>query len=157
MACRYVRWSAVGVGGGQVCVMMSIGMHVSVMCAWCAGVCDGAQVCVMVRICVHVCAMVHNCVQVCVMVRNDVQVCVMVRNVLQVWSVHIPCAAQYRNGVQLLLEQVDAVRRMIAASGGTELVTTPAGGCSWCAAGHDSGRWGAAGVQLVTTPAGACS
>ncbi|XP_045104333.1 dipeptidase 1-like isoform X2 [Portunus trituberculatus] len=34
----------------------------------------------------------------------------------QFWSVYVPCGAQYLNTVQLLLEQVDTVRRMVAAS-----------------------------------------
>ena len=88
----------------------------------CAAVCNGSQVWS-----VHIPCAAHAVPQWCAAVCNGAQV----------WSVHIPCAAQYRNGVQLLLEQVDAVRRMIAASGRTELVTTPAGGYSWGAAGHD--------------------
>ncbi|XP_050728028.1 dipeptidase 1-like [Eriocheir sinensis] len=45
----------------------------------------------------------------------------------QFWSVYVPCEAQYLNTVQLLLEQVDAVRRMVAASPGhTTLVRSPA-------------------------------
>ncbi|XP_068247420.1 dipeptidase 1-like [Palaemon carinicauda] len=34
----------------------------------------------------------------------------------QFWSVYVPCEAQYLNSVQLLLEQIDVVKRMIAAS-----------------------------------------
>nr|XP_053649720.1 dipeptidase 1-like [Cherax quadricarinatus] len=34
----------------------------------------------------------------------------------QFWSVYVPCEAQYLNTVQMLLEQIDVVKRMIAAS-----------------------------------------
>ncbi|XP_071542731.1 dipeptidase 1-like [Panulirus ornatus] len=34
----------------------------------------------------------------------------------QFWSVYVPCEAQYMNTVQLLLEQIDVIKRMIAAS-----------------------------------------
>ncbi|KAG7172582.1 dipeptidase 1-like [Homarus americanus] len=34
----------------------------------------------------------------------------------QLWSVYVPCEAQYLNTVQLLLEQIDVVKRMIATS-----------------------------------------
>ncbi|XP_063866692.1 dipeptidase 1-like [Scylla paramamosain] len=45
----------------------------------------------------------------------------------QFWSVYVPCEAQYLNTVQLLLEQVDAVRRMVASSPGhTRLVRSSA-------------------------------
>ncbi|ROT85116.1 Dipeptidase 1 [Penaeus vannamei] len=34
----------------------------------------------------------------------------------QFWSVYVPCEAQYMNTVQLLLEQIDAIKRLLAAS-----------------------------------------
>ncbi|XP_018009103.2 uncharacterized protein LOC108666697 [Hyalella azteca] len=33
----------------------------------------------------------------------------------QMWSLEVPCGAQYRNAVQLLLEQLDALKRIINA------------------------------------------
>ncbi|XP_069163944.1 dipeptidase 1 isoform X2 [Procambarus clarkii] len=46
----------------------------------------------------------------------------------QFWSVYVPCEAQYLNTVQLLLEQIDVVKRMIAASpADTTLVRSSAG------------------------------
>ncbi|XP_064118560.1 dipeptidase 1-like [Macrobrachium nipponense] len=46
----------------------------------------------------------------------------------QFWSVYVPCEAQYLNSVQLLLEQIDVVKRMIAASPReTVLVTSSSG------------------------------
>ncbi|XP_042215089.1 dipeptidase 1-like [Homarus americanus] len=45
----------------------------------------------------------------------------------QFWSVYVPCESQYLNTVQLLLEQIDVVKRMIAASPDhTVLVTSSA-------------------------------
>ncbi|XP_063584706.1 dipeptidase 1-like [Penaeus indicus] len=34
----------------------------------------------------------------------------------QFWSVYVPCEAQYMNTVQLLLEQIDAIKRLLTAS-----------------------------------------
>ncbi|XP_064078102.1 dipeptidase 1-like isoform X2 [Macrobrachium nipponense] len=34
----------------------------------------------------------------------------------QFWSVYVPCQSQYKNSVQLLLEQIDVIKRMVAAS-----------------------------------------
>ncbi|XP_071531889.1 dipeptidase 1-like [Panulirus ornatus] len=46
----------------------------------------------------------------------------------QFWSVYVPCESQYLNTVQLLLEQIDVVKRMIASSpGDTVLVRSSAG------------------------------
>ncbi|XP_047480223.1 dipeptidase 1-like [Penaeus chinensis] len=46
----------------------------------------------------------------------------------QFWSVYVPCESQYLNTVQLLMEQIDVIKRMIAASPEeTTLVTSPAG------------------------------
>ncbi|XP_069185488.1 dipeptidase 1 isoform X2 [Procambarus clarkii] len=46
----------------------------------------------------------------------------------QFWSVYVPCESQYLNTVQLLLEQIDVVKRMLAASPGeTTLVRSSAG------------------------------
>ncbi|XP_066983328.1 dipeptidase 1-like [Macrobrachium rosenbergii] len=46
----------------------------------------------------------------------------------QFWSVYVPCETQFLNTVQLLMEQVDVIKRMIAASPHeTTLVTSPAG------------------------------
>ncbi|XP_066961162.1 dipeptidase 1-like [Macrobrachium rosenbergii] len=46
----------------------------------------------------------------------------------QFWSVYVPCETQYLNTVQLLMEQVDVIKRMIAASPQeTTLVTSPEG------------------------------
>ncbi|KAK8720714.1 hypothetical protein OTU49_013145, partial [Cherax quadricarinatus] len=46
----------------------------------------------------------------------------------QFWSVYVPCEAQYLNTVQLLLEQIDVVKRLISASpGDTTLVHSSAG------------------------------
>ncbi|XP_069982056.1 dipeptidase 1-like [Penaeus vannamei] len=46
----------------------------------------------------------------------------------QFWSVYVPCETQYLNTVQLLMEQIDVIKRMVAASSGeTTLVTSPAG------------------------------
>ncbi|XP_047471851.1 dipeptidase 1-like isoform X2 [Penaeus chinensis] len=43
----------------------------------------------------------------------------------QFWSVYVPCEAQYMNTVQLLLEQIDVIKRIIAASPReTKLVTS---------------------------------
>ncbi|XP_069188861.1 dipeptidase 1-like [Procambarus clarkii] len=43
----------------------------------------------------------------------------------QFWSVYVPCEAQYLNTVQLLLEQIDVVKRLVASSHGeTSLVTS---------------------------------
>ena len=48
--------------------------------------------------------------------------------VLQVWQVQVPCAAQYRNSVQLLLEQLDSVKRLISRLvNQTRLVTSSEG------------------------------
>ena len=47
------------------------------------------------------------------------------------WSVQVPCGAQYRNAVQLLLEQLDAIKRLLAAqSQKTRLVTSTLGNYS---------------------------
>ena len=43
------------------------------------------------------------------------------------WSIHVPCAAQYKNAVQIMLEDIDAVVRMVEDSGGSTLVTRPEG------------------------------
>ncbi|XP_071527138.1 dipeptidase 1-like isoform X2 [Panulirus ornatus] len=46
----------------------------------------------------------------------------------QFWSVYVPCESQYLNTVQLLLEQIDVVKRMIAANPrDTVLVRSSAG------------------------------
>ena len=45
----------------------------------------------------------------------------------QMWSIHVPCAAQYKNAVQIMLEDIDAVVRMVEDSGGSTLVTKPDG------------------------------
>nr|XP_053649753.1 dipeptidase 1-like isoform X2 [Cherax quadricarinatus] len=46
----------------------------------------------------------------------------------QFWSVYIPCESQYLNTVQLLLEQIDVVKRMISISStSTTLVHSSAG------------------------------
>ncbi|XP_071527343.1 dipeptidase 1-like isoform X2 [Panulirus ornatus] len=38
------------------------------------------------------------------------------REIGEFWSVYVPCESQYLNTVQLLLEQIDVVKRIIAAS-----------------------------------------
>lgn len=48
----------------------------------------------------------------------------------QFWSVYVPCEAQYMNTVQLLLEQIDAIKRLLAASPKeTTLVMASTGNC----------------------------
>lgn len=46
----------------------------------------------------------------------------------QFWSVYVPCEAQYLNTVQLLLEQIDVVKRMIAASPRDTILVTSSSG-----------------------------
>ena len=47
---------------------------------------------------------------------------------LQVWSVQVPCGAQYHNAVQLLLEQLDILKRLIVSqSEYTKIVTSSQG------------------------------
>ncbi|XP_076029223.1 dipeptidase 1-like [Oratosquilla oratoria] len=46
----------------------------------------------------------------------------------QFWSAYVPCESQFLNTVQLLLEQIDVIKRMLAAhTNVTTIVTTPAG------------------------------
>ena len=47
---------------------------------------------------------------------------------LQFWSVYVPCEAQYLNTVQVLMEQLDVIKRMIALhTRETVLVTSSQG------------------------------
>ncbi|CAL4183886.1 unnamed protein product [Meganyctiphanes norvegica] len=46
----------------------------------------------------------------------------------QFWSIYVPCEAQYLNTVQLLLEQVDVIKRMIAAHQKETIMVTDTSG-----------------------------
>lgn len=56
----------------------------------------------------------------------------MTPRLFQFWSAYVPCGAQYLDAVQIALEQVDTVRRMVSRYPSYTAFATSARGAGHC-------------------------